>query len=97
MKTIIAPSGSFGGSVTINLNNPFLPATLRNQFCAFDVNPSPVYTPRFTQAECDAARLRPVRAIPTIASGQGGTVPFDMNGDGLDPGEKASTLTRASR
>lgn len=30
VSTIIAPSGSFGGTVTINLNNPFLPATLRN-------------------------------------------------------------------
>ncbi|MFL6779415.1 MAG: TonB-dependent receptor plug domain-containing protein, partial [Sphingomicrobium sp.] len=37
VKTIIAPSGSFGGSVDINLNNPFLPAGLRSQFCAFDV------------------------------------------------------------
>jgi outer membrane receptor protein involved in Fe transport len=37
VSTIIAPSGSFGGTVTINLNNPFLPATLRNQFCAFNM------------------------------------------------------------
>ena len=68
VKTIIAPSGSFGGNVTINLNNPLLPATLRNQFCAFDTSPpvtdpdtgeiiSDVYVPRFTQAECDAAAL----------------------------------------
>jgi outer membrane receptor protein involved in Fe transport len=56
VKTIIAPSGSFGGAVTINLNNPFLPGTLREQFCAFDVNTDPlVYTPRFTPAECAAA------------------------------------------
>ncbi|MFL6724701.1 MAG: TonB-dependent receptor domain-containing protein [Sphingomicrobium sp.] len=56
VKTIIAPSGSFGGSVTINLNNPFLPATLRNQFCAFDVDTDEaIYTPRFTPAECAAA------------------------------------------
>ncbi len=65
VKTIIAPSGSFGGSVTINLNNPFLPATLRNQFCARDTS-APVrdangviisdpYDPLYTQAECDAA------------------------------------------
>ena len=40
VSTIIAPSGSFGGSVAVNLNNPFLPALLREQFCAFDVNPS---------------------------------------------------------
>ncbi|MFL6738331.1 MAG: TonB-dependent receptor domain-containing protein, partial [Sphingomicrobium sp.] len=56
VKTIIAPSGSFGGSVTINLNNPFLPGTLRNQFCAFDVDTDEaIYTPRFTPAECAAA------------------------------------------
>jgi iron complex outermembrane recepter protein len=57
VSTIIAPSGSFGGTVTINLNNPFLPATLRNQFCAFDVDTGPGYTPRFTPAECAAAAL----------------------------------------
>jgi len=39
VSTIIAPSGSFGGTVTINLNNPFLPAALRNQFCALNVAP----------------------------------------------------------
>jgi outer membrane receptor protein involved in Fe transport len=56
VNTIIAPSGSFGGTVTINLNNPFLPATLRNQFCAFDVNTDDaIYTPRFNPAECAAA------------------------------------------
>ncbi len=86
VKTIIAPSGSFGGSVAINLNNPFLPATLRNQFCAFDVNPSPtVYTPRFTQAQCDAgaAATGPGSAGYAVI-GQGGTFqPFDINGDGV--------------
>ena len=40
VKTIVAPSGVFGASVNINLNNPFLPSLLRQQFCAFDVNPS---------------------------------------------------------
>ncbi|HYC94127.1 MAG TPA: TonB-dependent receptor, partial [Sphingomicrobium sp.] len=56
VKTIIAPSGSFGGSVTINLNNPFLPSLLRQQFCAFDTNTdAAIYTPRFTPAECAAA------------------------------------------
>ncbi|PKB13953.1 TonB-dependent receptor-like protein [Novosphingobium kunmingense] len=69
VSTIIAPSGSFASPVTINLNNPFLPATLRNQFCAFNVAPSvtgvdstgaalagqTTYTPRFTPAECAAA------------------------------------------
>ena len=68
VSTIVAPSGSFGENVTINLNNPFLPAGLRNQFCAFNVAPAPgtpggpptgspqnVYTPRFTPAQCAAA------------------------------------------
>lgn len=56
VSTIIAPSGSFGGSVTINLNNPFLPATLRRQFCAFNVSPDAgVYQARFSEAECAAA------------------------------------------
>ncbi|MDP9422159.1 MAG: TonB-dependent receptor [Pseudomonadota bacterium] len=55
VKTIIAPSGSFGGSVTINLNNPFLPTLLRQQFCAFNTGGVGAYTPRFTPAECAAA------------------------------------------
>jgi iron complex outermembrane receptor protein len=55
VNTIVAPSGAFGASMTINLNNPFLPAALRNQFCAFNVGGIGAYTPRFTQAECDAA------------------------------------------
>ncbi len=56
VSTIIAPSGSFGGTVTVNLNNPYLPATLRNQFCAFNIAPlGGGYTPRFTPAECTAA------------------------------------------
>ena len=55
VKTIIAPSGSFNQAVTINLNNPFLPSTLRNQFCAFNTSGAGLYTPRFTPAECTAA------------------------------------------
>ena len=71
VSTIIAPSGSFGGSVTVNLNNPFLPTALRNQFCAFNVAPvvngvnaagdavsgQAAYTPRFDAATCAAAAL----------------------------------------
>ena len=58
VSTIIAPSGSFGGSVVVNLNNPYLPAALRNQFCAFNTSTvAGVYTPRFDQATCDAAAL----------------------------------------
>ena len=69
VSTIIAPSGSFGGTVTINLNNPFLPAALRNQLCALNVAPTvtgvdaagnavsgqTAYQAQFTQAQCDAA------------------------------------------
>lgn len=57
VNTIIAPSGSFGGTVTVPLSNPYLPAALRNQFCAFNVaaTGSGLYTPRFTPAECTAA------------------------------------------
>ncbi len=55
VKTIVAPSGSFGAAMTINLDNPFLPALLRQQFCAFNVGGIGAYVPRFTPAECDAA------------------------------------------
>ena len=71
VSTIIAPSGSFGTAVTIPLSNPYLPAGLRNQFCAFNTAPSTTgvtaagaavlgqatYTPRFTPSECAAAAL----------------------------------------
>ncbi len=85
VSTIIAPSGSFGGTVPINLNNPFLPATLRNQFCAFDVNPRPdIYTARFTPAECAAAATATGRSDPNYREiGQGGFVAFDVNNDGV--------------
>jgi len=78
VSTIIAPSGSFNQSVTINLNNPFLPATLRNQFCAFNVadvvtgvdatgkatSGQTTYTPRFSQSVCDAAATATGRTDP---------------------------------
>ena len=75
VNTIIAPSGAFSISVNIPLNNPFLPAAARNQFCAFDVNPSAtVYTPRFTQAQCDAA------ANPSLRPGQPGYLEIGTGG-----------------
>jgi iron complex outermembrane recepter protein len=85
VDTVIAPSGSFGGTVPVNLNNPYLPATLRNQFCAFDVNPRPdVYTPRFSQADCDAAALATGRTDARYREvGQGGFQAFDVNNDGV--------------
>ncbi len=56
VNTLIAPSGSFGDSVEIALNHPFLSDAQRNAFCAYDTdNTVGVYTPRFSQAECDAA------------------------------------------
>ena len=56
VNTIVAPSGSFGTAVDIPLSNPFLPATLHRQFCAFNVATADgVYTPQFTPAECTAA------------------------------------------
>ncbi len=60
VDTIIAPSGVFGSSVTIPLSNPYLPTTLRNQFCAFNIAPvvngvATGYTPLFTPAQCTAA------------------------------------------
>ncbi len=78
VDTIIAPSGSFGGTITTNLNNPFLPATLRNQFCALNVAPNvtgvnaagaavsgqATYIPLFTPAECAAAATATGRTDP---------------------------------
>lgn len=105
VNTIIAPSGAFGIGVNISLNNPFLPVAARNQFCAFDVNPRPdIYTPRFTQAECDAGAngaLRPGQAAYREI-GAGGFVAFDINNNGtVEPGEgynpnPASSLFRRS-
>ncbi|MGC1470165.1 MAG: TonB-dependent receptor, partial [Sphingorhabdus sp.] len=59
VKTIIAPSGTFGSTLTLPLSNPFLPAGIRNQLCAFNTATpaSGLYTPRFTQAQCDAAAV----------------------------------------
>jgi iron complex outermembrane recepter protein len=89
VNTIIAPSGAFGIAVNVSLNNPFLTATQRNQFCAFDVNPRPdIYTPRFSAAECAAAAT----ALPGTAAyrevGNGTFTPFDVNNNGtIDAGE----------
>ena len=95
VSTIIASSGSFGGAVPINLNNPFLPEQLRNQFCAFDVNPDEaVYQARFTPAECAAAAAATGRGDAAYREiGTGGVfVSSDVNGDGVtDDGEGYNT------
>lgn len=71
VDTVVAPSGVFGQAVTINLNNPFLPATLRNQFCAFNVAPvnpatgtQTTYQARISAAECAAAATATGRSDP---------------------------------
>ena len=67
VNTIIAPSGVFGAPVTIPLSNPYLPAALRNQFCAFNTaTAAGVYTPRFTPAECTAAATALTAADPNF-------------------------------
>jgi outer membrane receptor protein involved in Fe transport len=56
VKTILAPGGSFGETVTINVSNPYLPAAARAQFCAsqdFDPNTPGVQT--LTPAQCTLA------------------------------------------
>lgn len=64
VSTLIAPSGAFGQPVTISLNNPYLTTAQRNAFCAFDTNPAAGYTPRLTQAQCDAAATATSRTDP---------------------------------
>ena len=83
--------------MTINLNNPFLPATLRNQFCAFDTS-APVrdpngaiisiYTPRFTQAQCDAAATATGPSDPNYR-----TVTAALNRRTTEAGPRLSNFT----
>lgn len=89
VSTIIAPSGSFGGSVTMNLNNPYMPATLRQQFCAFDTNADPaIYTPRFTTAECAAAATATGPSDPNYR-----TVTFNLSRRATEVGPRISDYT----
>jgi outer membrane receptor protein involved in Fe transport len=64
VSTIIAPSGAFGIAVQVPLSNPYLTTAQRNAFCARNVaSPADiaagVYTPLFTQAQCNAAATAP--------------------------------------
>lgn len=89
VSTIIAPSGSFGGSVTTNLNNPYLPSMLRQQFCAFDVNADPlIYTPRYTTAECAAAATASGPSDPNYR-----TVTFNLSRRATEAGPRISDYT----
>jgi iron complex outermembrane recepter protein len=98
--TIVAPSGSFGELVTINLNNPFLQAGLRSQFCAFNVAPAPgtpggppagspqtTYTPRFTPAQCAAAATATGASDPNYR-----TVTVTLNRRATEIGPRKSTF-----
>lgn len=65
VDTIIAPSGAFAIAVQIPLSNPFLPAGIRNQFCAAnDSNPAMAGIQTLTQAQCDAAAVARARTDP---------------------------------
>ncbi len=89
VQTIIAPSGVFGATVSIPLSNPFLPAPLRNQFCAFDVNPDPlVYTPRFDPATCAAAATALTPANPAFR-----TVDVTLNRRSVEVGPRISDFS----
>ena len=86
VNTIIAPSGVFGSQVTVPLSNPFLPAAVRNQFCAFNTSTvAGTYTPRFTQAQCDAAALA---TSPTDANFR--TVSFNLSRRAVETGPRTS-------
>ncbi len=88
VDTIIAPSGSFGGSVTMNLNNPFMPATLRSQFCAFDTDPGAAYAPRFSVAECAAAATATGPTDPNYR-----TVTFNLSRRAVEVGPRISNYS----
>lgn len=88
IDTIIAPSGSFGGAVTMNLNNPYMPATLRNQFCAFNVGAAGTYTPRFSPAECAAAAVATGPTDPNYR-----TVTFNLSRRATEVGPRISNYT----
>ena len=90
VNTIIAPSGSFGSSVTVNLNNPYLPATLRNQFCAFNTSTpaSGLYTPLYTPAQCAAAATATGTADPNYR-----TVTFNLSRRLVEGGPRVSDFS----
>lgn len=85
IDTIIAPSGSFGSPVTMNLNNPYMPSTLRDQFCAFDTDPSATYTPRFSPATCAAAATATGPTDPNYR-----TVNFNLSRRAVEVGPRIS-------
>jgi iron complex outermembrane receptor protein len=68
VNTIIAPSGLFSSAVVFPLSNPYLPAALRNQFCAYNITSlKGGYVPLFTPAQCTAAATA---TSPFLADGK---------------------------
>ncbi len=88
VDTIIAPSGSFSGSITMNLNNPYMTSTLRSQFCAFNIASIGAYTPRFTLAECAAAATATGAADPNYR-----TVTFNLARRAVEVGPRISNFS----
>jgi iron complex outermembrane recepter protein len=88
VNTIIAPSGSFGSSVTVNLNNPYLPSTLRNQFCAFNTSGAGAYTPLITPAACTAAAAATGTTDPNYR-----TVTFNLSRRLVEGGPRVSDFS----
>jgi outer membrane receptor protein involved in Fe transport len=75
VQTIVAPSGAFGLTVAVPLNNPFLTAAQRNAFCNLDTDSGVGYTPLYDAATCAAAanpNLKPgdadYRQVTTVLS-----------------------------
>ena len=89
VDTIIAPSGSFGGTITMNLNNPYMTSTLRNQFCAYNTSTSSTtYVPRFDQATCAAAALATGPSDPNYK-----TVTFTLSRRAVEVGPRISDFS----
>lgn len=88
IDTIIAPSGSFNQAVTMNLNNPYMPATLRNQFCAFNTSVAPAYTPLYSPAVCAAAATATGPNDPNYR-----TVTFNLARRAVEVGPRISNYT----
>lgn len=69
VSTIIAPSGVFASQVAIPLSNPFLPVTLRNQFCNNqDFDPATAGIQTLTPAQCSAAAVATNPTDPNFRS-----------------------------
>ena len=89
VRTIIAPSGVFSSGVDINLNNPFLPAGLRNEFCAAsDFDAATPGTQPLTAAQCAAAGAATGPADPNYR-----TVTTNLRRRAVEVGPRISNFT----